>query len=405
MKPTNEPTNKDLSDSKPANQIVPDFNYKKLPEIIDLTHKLDKPNQANPFQATGQKSDIPNVKPWPSVLNLDQNGYPIANWNDYYNAYFGALSSLNNPQNAMSGQNANQNSPNSNLNSNQNGNQNSNQNVNQNASPNQNNHPNGQTSLNSKDFNSLLWQMMDPNQAKNGPTGQTNLFDSLTSNIQQQQFLQSLFNKQFNNWLDNSNKNTAALSYLNYLNSKQQAAKQGKPEQPANPPNRPTIDQVKSNAFNSMANNLGNNVANGLADNPNNPANPSDHHNPINANSNPINKLDKGTSVASIGRASVDATSSTVASVPASNLNKARYVSYDFKQPFVQYNGRDDYYPDENEQDNNSAVIALVLGLFITILLIVIVGYRMRSIKKRIQRRGGRTLAHDADYLVNGMYL
>ena len=394
MRPTGEPTNKDSADSKPlANQLVtPDFNYKKLPEIIDLTHKLDKaPNRANPFQSADQKNGIPNVKPWPSILNLDASGYPITHWNDYYNAYFGALNNLNNPQNAMS-QPANQNgNPNPNPNSNQN---------------NANGNPNGQPALNSKDFNALLWQMMDPNQQKSGGQSGPSLFDSLASNIQQQQFLQSLFNKQFSNWLDNSNKNTAALSYLNYLNSKQRQAKQpsagGQPDRSTNPTNQagPAIDQIKSNAFN----NLNSDPDSRLSD-LNNPGNPGSRKSSIDAISNPINKLDKGANVASIGKPSVEAASSTLASVPASNLNKARYVSYDFKQPFVQYNGRDDYYPDENEQDNNSAVIALVLGLFITILLIVIVGYRMSSIKKRIQRRGGRTLAHDADYLVNGMYL
>lgn len=385
MKPTAgaEPVNKDLSDRKPpANQLVtPDFNYKKLPEVI----KLDKaPNQAFPASVAGAKSSPPNVKPWPSILNLDPNGYPITNWNDYYNsynAYVGALNSLNNnPQNAMN-TNANPNA-----NPNLNGNANSNLNGNGNANTNQNANLNG---LNSKDFNALLWQMLDPNQQKSAGTS-NNLFDSLTSNIQQQQLLQSLFNKQFSNWLDNSNKNTAALSYLNYLQTKQQQNKQGKPvDRLVNPTNRAPIEPLKPNVY----------------------SNPSDRANPISA-SNPINKLDKGPSVASIGKPSGDqqadssaAASSTAASIPASNLNKARYVSYDFKQPFVQYNGRDDYYPDENEQDNNSAVIALVLGLFITILLIVIVGYRMSSIKKRIQLRGGRTLAHDSDYLVNGLYL
>lgn len=57
-----------------------------------------------------------------------------------------------------------------------------------------------------------------------------------------------------------------------------------------------------------------------------------------------------------------------------------------------------------NGHDTNSAVIALTLGLFITAILIVIVGCRMKSFKKRIARRG-RSLAHDSDYLVNGMYL
>jgi len=60
---------------------------------------------------------------------------------------------------------------------------------------------------------------------------------------------------------------------------------------------------------------------------------------------------------------------------------------------------------DPSGRDTNSAVIALTLGLSITAMLIGLVGCRMNSIKKKIARRGGRGLAHDADYLVNGMYL
>lgn len=56
-------------------------------------------------------------------------------------------------------------------------------------------------------------------------------------------------------------------------------------------------------------------------------------------------------------------------------------------------------------RDTNSAVIALTLGICITIMLVVLVGCRMKSIHRKIARRGGRSLAHDADYLVNGMYL
>ena len=55
-------------------------------------------------------------------------------------------------------------------------------------------------------------------------------------------------------------------------------------------------------------------------------------------------------------------------------------------------------------RDTNSAVIALVLGICITVALILTVGCRMRYIKRRICRRG-RNLANDANYLVNGMYL
>ncbi|XP_065291080.1 uncharacterized protein [Dermacentor albipictus] len=58
------------------------------------------------------------------------------------------------------------------------------------------------------------------------------------------------------------------------------------------------------------------------------------------------------------------------------------------------------------EQESGSAVLALTLGLCITGLLLVLVGCRLRLARHRLARRGGRSsLAHDADYLVNGMYL
>lgn len=336
-----------------TNQLVtPDFNYKKLPEVV----KLEKATNNN-FQTNGQKN-IPNgnlIKPWPSILNLDSNGYPITNWNnDYNNAYIaGAINNMNN-QNMLSNPNRQQTNPN-----------------------NQNTNMNQITNPNVKDLNSLIWSMMDPNQQQQQKT----MFDALTNNMQQQQFLQNLLNnkQQFNNWLDNSNKNSVALNYLNYLNSKQQSTN-GQP-------------------------------MNGFVDNkPTNPiqtnSNLNEQNNPIKSNSiSPVNKVTNDDKQVGTNE-DIKISTSTVSNVQASNLNKVRYVSYDFKQPFIQYNGKDDYYLDENEQDNNSAVIALVLGLLITVLLIVIVGFRMRSIKKRIQRRGGRTsLSYDADYLVNGMYL
>lgn len=58
----------------------------------------------------------------------------------------------------------------------------------------------------------------------------------------------------------------------------------------------------------------------------------------------------------------------------------------------------------QNGRETNSAVIALTLGLFITSILILLVGCRMKTFKKRLARRG-RSLAHDSDYLVNGMHL
>ncbi|XP_054153282.1 uncharacterized protein LOC128951990 [Oppia nitens] len=75
-------------------------------------------------------------------------------------------------------------------------------------------------------------------------------------------------------------------------------------------------------------------------------------------------------------------------------VNSASIVAVSYMHDSSQQSGR----------ETNSAVIALTLGLCVTVLLVVLVGCRMKSFKKKIARRG-RSLAHDADYLVNGMYL
>lgn len=49
------------------------------------------------------------------------------------------------------------------------------------------------------------------------------------------------------------------------------------------------------------------------------------------------------------------------------------------------------------------AVLSLTLGLIITCILALLIGCRLR-VRKRM-RKGGKSYAHDADYLVNGMYL
>lgn len=43
-------------------------------------------------------------------------------------------------------------------------------------------------------------------------------------------------------------------------------------------------------------------------------------------------------------------------------------------------------------------------GLIITCIMAILIGCRLRVVKRRM-RRGGKSYAHDADYLVNGMYL
>ena len=48
------------------------------------------------------------------------------------------------------------------------------------------------------------------------------------------------------------------------------------------------------------------------------------------------------------------------------------------------------------------AVISLALGLTVTAVMAVLIACRLRVVKRRGR---GRDFAHDADYLVNGMYL
>lgn len=58
----------------------------------------------------------------------------------------------------------------------------------------------------------------------------------------------------------------------------------------------------------------------------------------------------------------------------------------------------------ERASEASGAILALTLGLSITGLLLVLVGCRLRMVHRRL-RRGRSPFAHDADYLVNGMYL
>ncbi|XP_072173096.1 uncharacterized protein [Diadema setosum] len=52
-----------------------------------------------------------------------------------------------------------------------------------------------------------------------------------------------------------------------------------------------------------------------------------------------------------------------------------------------------------------SAILALVVGLIITVCLLLMVGCRLRYMNQRLRYGRLKTSAHDADYLINGMYL
>ncbi|XP_037883922.1 uncharacterized protein LOC119634067 [Glossina fuscipes] len=54
----------------------------------------------------------------------------------------------------------------------------------------------------------------------------------------------------------------------------------------------------------------------------------------------------------------------------------------------------------------SGAVLSLTLGVLITAALAILIGCRLRTVGRRARRLGGKTpYAHEADFLVNGMYL
>ncbi|XP_058453350.1 uncharacterized protein LOC131431567 [Malaya genurostris] len=51
------------------------------------------------------------------------------------------------------------------------------------------------------------------------------------------------------------------------------------------------------------------------------------------------------------------------------------------------------------------AVLSLTLGAILTAALAILIGCRMKVARRRVRRQGKSSYAHDADFLVNGMYL
>lgn len=61
---------------------------------------------------------------------------------------------------------------------------------------------------------------------------------------------------------------------------------------------------------------------------------------------------------------------------------------------------------DGQSERPGGAVLSLTLGLLITAALAILIGCRMRTVGRRARRLGGKTpYSHEADFLVNGMYL
>lgn len=69
------------------------------------------------------------------------------------------------------------------------------------------------------------------------------------------------------------------------------------------------------------------------------------------------------------------------------------------------YKMADGYEPQDGVAETPSgAILSLTLGLIITCVMAVLIGCRLRIVRRRM-RKCGKSYAHDADYLVNGMYL
>lgn len=65
----------------------------------------------------------------------------------------------------------------------------------------------------------------------------------------------------------------------------------------------------------------------------------------------------------------------------------------------------DGYEPQDGVAETPSgAILSLTLGLIITCVMAVLIGCRLRVVRRKM-RKCGKSYAHDADYLVNGMYL
>jgi hypothetical protein len=64
-------------------------------------------------------------------------------------------------------------------------------------------------------------------------------------------------------------------------------------------------------------------------------------------------------------------------------------------------------FPDHDglSQRPGGAMLSLTLGVIISAALAILIGCRMRVVGRRLRRHGKAGYAHDADFLVNGMYL
>lgn len=85
----------------------------------------------------------------------------------------------------------------------------------------------------------------------------------------------------------------------------------------------------------------------------------------------------------------------------SSHLKKAHKVVVNMEEVKLSENNAEEEEPGRP----SGAILSLALGLCITGIMAVLVGCRLRVVRRRLRRGGKSPYAHDADYLVNGMYL
>ncbi|KAG5867822.1 hypothetical protein JTB14_028227 [Gonioctena quinquepunctata] len=87
----------------------------------------------------------------------------------------------------------------------------------------------------------------------------------------------------------------------------------------------------------------------------------------------------------------------------AEKIKITKHVHHEQYPDIVAYKINDD--PEDGlAQTQKGAVLSVCLGLIITTIMAIIIGCRLKMVRRRM-RKGGKSYAHDADYLVNGMYL
>ena len=71
---------------------------------------------------------------------------------------------------------------------------------------------------------------------------------------------------------------------------------------------------------------------------------------------------------------------------------------------FTFFSSEDSQKVESYTDGSQGPIVALALGLAITLILLIFVGCRLRTVKRRL-RKGRALHSNEADYLINGMYL